>query len=129
MKLITFFALSFISFHTFAGTVLDCKNSANNSLYEIQLDNKNWNLKLTPIVMDESSLSLSEAKLKYNEGESSTEKTMYEGQNVNGIQIAFELSRARETIISKEPILAEVYFTEGNPARLDGRATLICTLR
>jgi hypothetical protein len=129
MKTIAALTLFLFTSLSFAGTILDCKNIFNDSTYEMRLDNRNWNLRLVPLIKDDSSLALAEADLKYIEGESSPLNTTYGGESLSGIKIALVLNHGTETIIRKKPVVANVYFTEGNPERLDGRITLNCTLR
>ena len=105
MKQIAVLSFLIISFNSFAGTVLECRNQNNKAVYSLVLDDGNENLQLSPSIKDESVLSSSNAALKYYEGESSPESSLYGGANENGNKIALELNIGRTAIINKADVV------------------------
>jgi hypothetical protein len=119
-----------LSANTFAGQFFDCSSKLNDNTYEMAINDGNKKLRLTQTFADHSTLHLGESNLRYNEGESSPDNTLYEGQNNNGNKIAVIINAGRTTFIGKsEVIAAEIYYTDKNPNFMSGKATLNCSLR
>jgi hypothetical protein len=130
MKKLLILSSMILSANTFAGQILDCNSKLNNNTYEMAVSDGNKKLRLTQTFADQSTLHLGESSLKFNEGESSPENTLYEGQNDNGNKIAVILYAGTTTFISKsEVIVAKIYYTDKNPNFMSGKATLNCSLR
>ena len=114
----------FFSISAYADSVLICKNQNSEATYQLNITKSE--AVLSPLIKDASTLSISEAKLDYQEGESSEEISLFGGKNDNGTTVVIEISR---NLNSEKEILAAVYYTKEDPNLLNQFTVLSCQLK
>jgi hypothetical protein len=126
MKKLMMSAALLFSFQSFAETLYYCTDVDSQAMYLFTLNTSGDEFLLAPLVKDEKSLSLSNAKLKYNEGESGIILSVFEGKNENQVRIVFDIDMARLTSGEQTPV--SVAFSQVGGKILNQEASLLCEL-
>lgn len=114
------------SFQSFAETLYFCTDIDTQAIYLFTLNTSGNEFLLAPVVKDEKSLSLSNATLKYNEGESGNILSVFEGKNEDQVRMVFDVDMAKLT--SGEKTLVSVAFSQVGGKTLNQEASLLCEL-
>jgi hypothetical protein len=131
-KILISLGLIFASQVVLADASLLCHDQTSSAVYKLELGNRlNINnryksLVLSPEIKDDSNLSLSIANLHYNEGESSDDETLYEGNNLDQITVIVEIDT--KSLSAATITTAVVSYTGNDTSKLDQRTKLSCSL-
>lgn len=126
MKKLMMSAALLFSFQSFAETLYFCTDIDTQAIYLFTLNTSGNEFLLAPVVKDEKSLSLSNATLKYNEGESGNILSVFEGKNEDQVRMVFDVDMAKLT--SGEKTLVSVAFSQVGGKTLNQEASLLCEL-
>ncbi len=126
MKKLMMSAALLFSFQSFAETLYFCTDIDTQAIYLFTLNTSGNEFLLAPVVKDEKSLSLSNATLKYNEGESGNIVSVFEGKNEDQVRMVFDVDMVKLT--SGEQTLVSVAFSQVGGKTLNQEASLLCEL-
>ncbi len=126
MKKLMMSAALLFSFQSFAETLYYCTDVDSQAIYLFTLNTSGNEFLLAPVVKDEKSLSLSNATLKYNEGESGNILSVFEGKNEDQVRMVFDVDMAKLTSGEQTPV--SVAFSQVGGKILNQEASLLCEL-
>lgn len=116
-----------ISANVMASTTLVCNDQNSRAVYKLSLNEDSTKMTFTPILRDNSLLSSSVASLRYNEGESNSVYSLYEGNNLTNGKIVVELKN--KTITYGSTAEVSVVYADRSKKDSSHKTIMLCEVR
>lgn len=127
MKTLLIASLALLSSNLMAATTLVCNDQNSRAVYKLVINDNNTKLSFLPILRDSSILSNSTAELRYNEGESNSFYSLFEGNNENNDTIIVEVKKA--DLSSRDTVAANIYFAASTSTILNQKTLFLCEVK
>lgn len=123
MKKFLFILTAILSFSAMANTSLVCNDQNSHSVYKLEISSDSGKMVFSPILRDSSTLSSSVATLRYNEGESGSAISIFEGKNADKNTIVVEVKN--NELVPGQIAEVNVYFSKSSE-KLDQNTLFLC---